>query len=259
LGETRSSDYARRKVVNEVVQIRGLRKTYDGLVAVDGLDLSIGSGEIFGLLGHNGAGKTTTIECALGTRKRDGGSVRLLGLDPVKDRKVLFERIGVQFQEMGYQDKIRVGELCVFSAALYAKPRDYRELLDRFGLGGKARKAVSELSGGERQKLSIVLALLPGPELVFLDELTTGLDPKARREMWALIKGLKAEGVTVFMTSHYMEEVEYLCDRVAIMRAGQVVAQGTPADLIALNKAKNLEEAFLLYLDEGEALREEAR
>jgi ABC-2 type transport system ATP-binding protein len=243
--------------MEEAVRIRGLRKTYGSLVAVDGLELSVGPGEIFGLLGHNGAGKTTTIECVLGTRTPDSGEVALLGLDPRKDRKRLFERVGVQFQESGYQDKIKVGELCEFSAALYAKSGDYRELLDRFRLGDKARRTVSELSGGERQKLSIVLALLPEPELVFLDELTTGLDPKARREMWALIKGLKADGVTVFLTSHYMEEVEFLCDRIAIMKAGRVVAQGIPAELVDRSGVKNLEEAFLLYSDGGEALEEE--
>jgi ABC-2 type transport system ATP-binding protein len=244
--------------MQEALRIRGLRKVYGSLVAVDGLDLSVERGEIFGLLGHNGAGKTTTIECALGTRDRDSGEVALLGLDPRRDRKRLFQRVGVQFQEAGYQDKIKVDELCEFSAALYARSADWRELIGRFGLAAKARSTVGELSGGERQKLSIVLALLPSPELVFLDELTTGLDPKARREMWALIKGLKAGGATVFLTSHYMEEVEFLCDRIAILKAGRLVAQGTPAELVAGHAAKNLEEVFLAYLDEGESLREEA-
>jgi len=244
--------------MDDTVRIRGLRKTYGDLVAVDGVDLTVARGEIFGLLGHNGAGKTTTIECALGLRERDGGDVSLLGMDPEKDRKKLFEKVGVQLQEAGYQDKIRVGELCAFSSGLYSQPRDWRELAARFGLSGKEGSAVASLSGGERQKLSIVLALIPGPELVFLDELTTGLDPKARRQMWALIEGLKAEGVTIFMTSHYMEEVERLCDRIAIMKSGRIAAQGSPAELVERNKAKNLEEAFLVYLDEGEDLKEEA-
>jgi len=235
-----------------------LRKAYGELAAVDGLELSIGRGEIFGLLGHNGAGKTTTIECALGLRRRDAGEVSLLGLDPEKDRAKLFEKVGVQLQEAGYQDRIKVGELCACFAGLYSKPADWRELVARFGLSGRERAAVSSLSGGERQKLSIVLALIPGPELVFLDELTTGLDPKARRQMWALIEGLKAESVTVFMSSHYMEEVERLCDRIAIMKKGRIVAQGSPTELVARNKTKNLEEAFLLYLDEGDSLKEEA-
>src|SRR5512138_1708745 len=140
--------------MEEAIRIKGLRKAYGSKAAVDGIDLSVRRGEIFGLLGHNGAGKTTTIECALGTRERDAGDVELLGLDPSKDRKRLFERVGVQFQESGYQDRIKVGELCEFTSALYSRPRDYREILTRLGLGGKAGAAASSLSGGERQKLS---------------------------------------------------------------------------------------------------------
>jgi ABC-2 type transport system ATP-binding protein len=238
--------------MEDAIRIAGLRKSYGALAAVDGIDLKVGRGEIFGLLGPNGAGKSTTIECALGTRKRDSGEVLLLGLDPERDRRRLFERVGVQFQESGYQDKIRVGELCELSAALYSSAADWRILLARFGLGGKERKAVSELSGGQRQRLAVVLALLPNPELLFLDELTTGLDPKARREIWAYIKALKAEGVTVFLSSHYMDEVEFLCDRIAILKEGKIVALGTPAELIERNETRNLEEAFLRYIDKEE-------
>ncbi|HOX32466.1 MAG TPA: ABC transporter ATP-binding protein [Spirochaetales bacterium] len=235
--------------MGDAVRIEGLRKAYGGLAAVDGVELSVARGEIFGLLGPNGAGKTTTIECALGTRKPDAGKVELLGLDPVLDRRRLFERVGVQFQEAGYQDKIRVGELCSLTAALYRRPADWRALLERFGLGGKRRAPVSALSGGQRQRLAIALALIPGPELVFLDELTTGLDPKARREVWALVKGLKAEGVTVFLSSHYMDEVEFLCDRIAILKGGKIVARGSPAELVEREGTRNLEEAFLRYID----------
>ncbi len=242
--------------MDEAVRIRGLRKVYGDLVAVDDLDLSIPKGEIFGLLGPNGAGKSTTIECALGTKKRDSGSVAILGLDPERNRKELFERVGVQFQESAYQEKIKVAELCELTASLYRRPADPRALLDRFGLGAKHGATVTELSGGERQKLSIALALIPDPELIFLDELTTGLDPKARRSTWAAIQGLKAAGVTVFLTSHYMEEVEYLCDRIAILKNGKIAIQGTPAELVALNKTKNLEEAFLLYMEKDEETEE---
>jgi ABC-type multidrug transport system ATPase subunit len=185
----------------EAVRIAGLRKSYGGIAAVDGLDLSIARGEIFGLLGPNGAGKSTTIECALGTKRRDSGAVSLLGLDPERDRKRLFERVGVQFQESGYQDRIKVDELCELTASLYSRPADYRALLARFGLGAK--------------------------------------------------------GVTVFLSSHYMDEVEFLCDRIAILKRGKIVAQGTPAELVAANGTKNLEEAFLLYMDK-EAEMEEA-
>jgi ABC-2 type transport system ATP-binding protein len=239
----------RRYGMEDAVRIEGLRKAYGSLAAVDGVDLAVARGEIFGLLGPNGAGKSTTIECALGTRKRDAGRVSLLGLDPEADRKELFERVGVQFQESGYQDKIRVGELCELTSSLYRGPADWGVLLERFGLGGKRGAAVSGLSGGLRQRLAIVLALIPGPELVFLDELTTGLDPKARREVWELIRDLRAGGATVFLSSHYMDEVEQLCDRIAILRAGKVVAQGRPAELVARSGTRNLEEAFLMYMD----------
>jgi ABC-2 type transport system ATP-binding protein len=242
--------------MEEAISISGLRKSYGGVAAVDGVDIAVGRGEIFGLLGPNGAGKSTTIECALGTRKRDGGEVRLLGLDPEADRRELFERVGVQFQESGYQDKIRVDELCELTAALYRRSAGPSALLERFGLAKSGRKAVSELSGGQRQRLAIVLALLPVPELLFLDELTTGLDPKARREIWAYIKGLKAEGVTVFLSSHYMDEVEFLCDRIAILKDGRIVARGTPAELIERNGTKNLEEAFLVYMEKEADMEE---
>jgi ABC-2 type transport system ATP-binding protein len=242
--------------VNEAINVQGLRKAYGSIQAVDGIDLMVTRGEVFGLLGPNGAGKSTTIECIIGTRKRDSGEVTLLGLDPERDRKRLFERVGVQFQESGYQEKIRVGELCDFTAALYAHPADWKGLLSRFGLGAKARAMASELSGGQRQRLAIVLALIPKPELVFLDELTTGLDPMARREVWDYVKGLKAEGVTILLSSHYMEEVEYLCDRIAILKAGRIAVQGTPAELVRLAGTKNLEEAFLLYMDKDDGKEE---
>jgi ABC-type multidrug transport system, ATPase component len=244
--------------MEEAIRISGLRKSYGQVVAVDGLDIAVERGQVFGLLGPNGAGKTTTIECALGVRERDGGSVSLLGLDPEADRARLFERVGVQFQETGYQDKIKVDELCEMTRALYSRGADYRGLLRRLGLGDKLRSPVSGLSGGQRQRLAIALALLPEPELVFLDELTTGLDPKARREVWAFIKGLQDEGLTVFLSSHYMDEVEFLCDRIAILKAGRIVAQGTPAGLVASNGTKNLEEAFLLYMDKDDDKEAEA-
>lgn len=237
--------------MTRAVQVRGLRKTYGETVAVDGIDLTVGTGEIFGLIGPNGAGKSTSVECMLGTRTPDSGSVRLLGLDPSQDRARLFERVGVQFQEMGYQDKIRVGELCRLTSGLYAAAADWRRLLARFGLEAKVREPVTALSGGQRQRLAIVQALIPEPELLFLDELTTGLDPRARRAVWRLVQDLRDDGVTVVLTSHFMDEVEHLCDRIAILVAGRIVAQGTPADVVRQAAAAGLEEAFLSYAGQG--------
>jgi ABC-2 type transport system ATP-binding protein len=239
--------------MQNVLEVQGLSKSYADLLAVDGLDLCVPQGEIFGLLGHNGAGKTTSIECILGTKKPDHGRVRILGLDPAKDRKELFSKVGVQFQTAKYQDKLKVAEACEVAAALYPKTRDWKKLLVRFGLGGKEKALINELSGGERQKLSVVLALIPDPQVLFLDELTTGLDPAARRGIWTYLKNLKEGGVTIILTSHFMDEVEYLCDRIAILKEGRIVAMGTPAQLIDTHKSKNLEDVFLKYLEKETA------
>lgn len=212
--------------------IRNISKSFGQLQAVKNLSLSIEKGEVFGLLGHNGAGKTTTIECILGLKKIDSGTISLLGTEPTLNRKELFARVGVQFQESAYQERIKVHELCGLFTALYPKPISYRELLAEFGLMEKEKAYVSSLSGGQRQKLTVVLALIPDPEILFLDELTTGLDPQARREMWAYIRKLKEMGKTIFMTTHYMEEAEILCDRVGLMRKGELTALGSPRELV---------------------------
>ncbi len=232
-----------------VLKVTGLRKCYGDLVAVDHLNLEVMKGEIFGLLGHNGAGKSTTIECILGTKKMDEGKVSLLGMEPHKDRKKLFERVGVQFQQSYYQDKIKVKEICELTASFYSKSQDYKVLLEEFELSDKQKNFVSELSGGERQKLSVLLAVLPNPEIIFLDELTTGLDPKARRDMWKYIENLRSKGVTLFLTSHYMDEVEYLCDRICILKRGSIIVQGTPQDVIKGCEAGSLEDAYLFYTE----------
>lgn len=183
--------------MREAIFVEGLTKNYGEKTVVDHLNLSVKSGTVFGLLGANGAGKSTTIECMLGTKKADAGTVRLLGQDPKKHRRTLFQRIGVQFQEGDYQKEIKVFELCRETASLYRKPADWRKLCEQFGIGDKAKVAVKSLSGGERQRLFIVLALIPQPELVFLDELTTGLDAKARRSVWKTLESLKEQGLTI--------------------------------------------------------------
>lgn len=231
-----------------VLQVSGLKKRYGATVAVDGLDLTVRKGEIFGLLGPNGAGKSTTLECVLGTRIPDAGTVRILGHTPQQDRRHLFARIGVQFQDANYPGGIRVGELYRMFAILHDDPLPVEQLLARFGLAGLERQEVATLSGGQRQKLSLALALVNRPELVFLDELTTGLDPAARRKVWQTLRSLRDTGLTVILTSHYMDEVDRLCDRILIMDRGRAVATGTPAEIVTSAGKDNLEEAYLAYI-----------
>jgi ABC-2 type transport system ATP-binding protein len=215
------------------IEVRELRKHYGRVQAVNGVSFSVGEGRIFGLLGPNGAGKTTAIECVTGLKRQDAGAISVLGMDPLRDRLKLFERVGVQLQEASYPDHIKVWELCGMYASMYKNAADTGKLLEKLGIADKRNAFFRNLSGGQKQKLSILLALLPNPELVFLDELTTGLDPNARRTMWGHIRELKDEGRTVFMTTHYMEEAELLCDEVCIIDKGLIIASGTVADVIA--------------------------
>ena len=232
------------------VEVKNLSKSYAQIKAVVNVSISICRGEVFGLLGANGAGKSTTIECILGTTKQDSGTVSILGMNPQKERRELFERVGVQFQEANYQDKIRVAELCEVTASLYKTSVDYRHLLKQFGLSDKLKSLVSELSGGQKQRLFIVLALVPNPEVVFLDELTTGLDAKARRDVWKSLSELKAKGITIVLTSHFMDEVEALCDRIMILKKGVTVFYGTVKEAIAASPYGKFEDAYLWYTDE---------
>ena len=233
---------------NTCIQVSHLTKRYGTRTVVNDLSFTIEKGEVFGLLGHNGAGKSTTIDCILGLRRKNEGVVTLLGVDPVKRRKQLFERIGVQLQASSYQANIRVEEICEEIAALYQRPADYRELLQRFHLETFAKQPVEKLSGGERQKLSVLLALIPDPEIVFLDELTTGLDVEARREVWRILQELKEQGMTIMLTSHYMDEVESLCDRIAILKNGKMIAMGTVQEIIDRSPYERLEDAYLWYM-----------
>lgn len=236
--------------MSEVIVVRGLTKHYGGKTVVDHLDLSVRSGTVFGLLGANGAGKSTAIECMLGTRRADAGTVRLLGQDPKKHRRTLFERIGVQFQEGDYQKEIKVSELCEETACLYRDPADWRALCEQFGIGDKANTPVKGLSGGECQRLFIVLALIGQPELVFLDELTTGLDVKARRGVWKTLEQLKEQGLTIFLTSHFMDEVEALCDEICILKKGTPVFCGTVEQAEKQCGCQRFEDAYLQLSDE---------
>ena len=236
--------------MSEAIVVRGLTKRCGGKTVVDHLDLSVQSGTVFGLLGTNGAGKSTAIECMLGTRQADAGTVRLLGQDPKKHRRTLFERIGVQFQEGDYHREIKVSELCEETACLYRDPADWRALCEQFGIGDKANTPVKGLSGGERQRLFIVLALIPQPELVFLDELTTGLDAKARRGVWKTLEHLKEQGLTIFLTSHFMDEVEALCDEICILKKGTPVFRGTVEQAKTQCGCERFEDAYLQLSDE---------
>ncbi|KGN32878.1 sulfate ABC transporter ATPase [Knoellia sinensis KCTC 19936] len=215
-----------------MVSVEGLRKTYGSTVAVDDVSLDVFSGEIFGILGPNGAGKTTTVESIAGLRTPDAGTIRVHGLDPVRDREALTGIVGVQLQESKLQPKITVGEALELWSAFYPDPVPADELAGRLGLSGLLDKQFRTLSGGQQQRLSIALALVGRPKVVILDELTTGLDPRARREVWGLVRDVRDSGVTVLLVTHAMEEAQSLCDRVAIISGGRVLALDTPDGLI---------------------------
>ncbi len=215
------------------VEIAHLRKAYADVVAVDDVSFSVAEGEIFGILGPNGAGKTTTVECVLGLRSPDAGSIRVLGLEPGQDREDLHVIVGAQLQESALPAKLRVGEILDLYRSFYRDPADVGELVDALGLAGKRKDYYRSLSGGQRQRLSIALALIGRPKIAVLDEMTSGLDPQARRDTWDLIEGVRNRGVTILLVTHFMEEAERLCDRVALIDAGHVVALDTPAGLAA--------------------------
>jgi ABC-2 type transport system ATP-binding protein len=214
-----------------VIEVEHLSKTYGSTVAVDDISFSVQEGEIFGILGPNGAGKTTTVECMAGLRTRDSGSVRILGLDPRSDRGELTQVLGVQLQESALPDKLHVSEAMDLYSSFYRNPADWRELVKTLGLDDKTGTAFKKLSGGQKQRLSIALALVGNPKVTLLDELTTGLDPEARRHTWDLISEVRDRGVTIILVTHFMEEAERLCDRVALVDSGRIVALDTPAAL----------------------------
>ncbi|MDN3024972.1 ABC transporter ATP-binding protein [Streptomyces sp. S.PB5] len=215
-----------------VIEVTALRKSYGGRPAVDGVSFAVEEGEIFGVLGPNGAGKTTTVECVEGLRVPDSGRVRVTGLDPVADHEKVARVLGAQLQESELQPKLTVREALELYAAFYDKPADWRPLAERLGLTGKLTTRFAKLSGGQKQRLFIALALIGNPRVVVLDELTTGLDPRARRDTWELIEDVRANGVTVLLVTHFMEEAQRLCDRIAVIDKGRIAALDTPAGLI---------------------------
>jgi len=219
--------------MRHVIQVYGVRKSYGRTLAVDEVSFEVNEGEIFGLIGPNGAGKTTTMECIEGLRRPDLGSITVLGLDPFRDVYKLQDRIGVQLQQAQLQKRIKVWEAVDLWASLYQKKStDAERLLEQLGLTDKRDAWFMNLSGGQKQRLFIALALINDPELVFLDELTTGLDPQARRAIWDLVRGIRDRGKTVFLTTHLMEEAERLCDRVAIIEHGRIIDIDTPQRLV---------------------------
>jgi ABC-2 type transport system ATP-binding protein len=215
-----------------VINVSNLSKSYGSLKAVDGISFQVYDGEIFGMVGPNGSGKTTTIECIEGLRQPDTGKVSVMGLEPIKDKYSLYERTGIQLQSANLPPRMRVEEALDLFASFYQQSVDWRDLLKELGLTDKRRTTFSQLSGGQKQRLFIALALINQPQIVFLDELTTGLDPQARHATWDLIRQIRQRGTTVYLTTHFMDEAEQLCDRVAILDHGKLIALDTPENLV---------------------------
>jgi ABC-2 type transport system ATP-binding protein len=216
-----------------VIEVTDLRKRYGSQTAVDGVSFAVDEGEIFGILGPNGAGKTTLVECVAGLRTPDAGAISVLGLDPRRDGAALRHRLGMQLQESQLPERLTVAEAMRLYASFYAEPADWRALLADLGLADRQRVRFGKLSGGQKQRLSIALALVGNPRVAVLDELTTGLDPQARRDTWDLIEQIRGRGVTVVLVTHFMAEAERLCDRVALIDAGRIIALDTPAGLVS--------------------------
>ncbi|GAB3969961.1 ABC transporter ATP-binding protein [Actinoallomurus acanthiterrae] len=216
-----------------VIDVRNLHKRYGAKVAVEDVSFAVDEGEIFGILGPNGAGKTTSVECVAGLRAPDRGAVSVLGLDPRRDRAELTKRLGVQLQASELPDRMKVREALELYASFYPRPADTDRLIEELGLADQRETRFRRLSGGQKQRVSIALALVGDPKVAILDELTTGLDPQARRDTWRLIEGVRDRGVTIVLVTHFMEEAEHLCDRLAVIDAGRVVAVDTPAGLVS--------------------------
>lgn len=230
-----------------MIEVKKLCKSYQENKVLNDLNFKVNKGEFFGLLGDNGAGKSTTIDCILGLKKYDSGHIKIFDKTPNQLNRLDYNKIGVQFQQSHYQDKIKVEELCILVSSYYLNPIDYNGLLKEYGLDDKKTFFVEKLSGGEKQRLAVLLTLIPNPELIFLDELTTGLDTLSRRKVWNSLKKMKETGLTVILTSHYMDEVEILCDRIAIIVNGTSVFEGDVKQALEGSNKDNIEDAYLWY------------
>lgn len=228
----RPTPRAHKLVDMAIIEVEELGKKYDERTVLDQISFTVEDGEIFGMVGPNGAGKTTTVECLEGLRRPDTGTVRVLGTDPYRQGHRLREHIGVQLQHAQLPDNIKVWEALDLHTTFYATPRDWRQLLEHWGLAAKRNTRFAKLSGGQKQRLFLCLALIGNPRIIFLDELTTGLDPRARKATWELVERIRDEGVTVVLVSHFMDETEELCDRVAVLDRGRLTALATPRELI---------------------------
>lgn len=237
-----------------ILTVKNLSVTYGAKTAINNISFSVEAGEVIGLLGANGAGKSSTIAAVLGIEKSHFKELTMLGKSPILHRKEVFQEVGVQFQETNFQDKLIVREACEQWASLYRQTADVPLLLQTFGLVGKETQLVKSLSGGERQRLAVLLALINNPKLVFLDELTTGLDTKARRMLWKQLLAMKEKGLAIVLTSHYMDEVEVLCDKILILKDGETVFQGTIQEAIQLSGKSTLEDAYLHFAGEEDWL-----
>lgn len=235
-----------------VLSVKDLSVRYGDKLAVQDLSFHLGEGEVIGLLGANGAGKSSSIAAILGIEKSEFQELVLLGKSPITERKEVFQKVGVQFQDTNFQDRLTLEEACIQWRALYKKPQAIDPLLHTFGLHEKKKQLVKSLSGGEKQRLAVLLALLPNPQLVFLDELTTGLDTKARKMLWKQLLTMKEKGLSIVLTSHYMDEVEALCDHLIILRDGKTVTSGSVQEIIKLSGQAMLEDAYLYFSGEEE-------
>ncbi len=228
-----------------IIQVNHLSVKYRDIVAVDDVSFEVRENEIFGMIGPNGAGKTSLVEAIEGLRDTSLGEISILEMNPKADRIKLYNQIGVQLQQTSYPDQAKVEDICKLFSSFYDNPFPYDRLLSDMRLDRRRKTYINKLSGGEKQKLSILLSLLGSPKIVFWDELTTGLDPLARHEVWNMIREYKRDGLTIVLITHFMDEIENLCDRVALMKAGKMIYIGTPKEVIENFQAKNLDEVFL--------------